>query len=251
MNLLLSLRAEFRKTKRTAVWPFALGAAAFIPVMYFFNGFDSNDPELITDPWGSLVRKGFFAFGGGIFPLFTTLCCALVPQIEYRNDTWKQVRITPQPPLLLFFGKYVQILLILLYTLVLFNAMLFAAAGGKHLLHPGLGYGNHPFDPKPWLVLNGRIFVSLLGLSALYFWLGLRFRNFIVPVATGFVFWLLGCWLLFDAEVDAAAVIPHTLPALVVTDEKTGNWLPVELTSLVYGAGFLVLGYIDFRRMKH
>ncbi|RYY62832.1 MAG: hypothetical protein EOO12_13230, partial [Chitinophagaceae bacterium] len=218
MTLLLSLRSEFRKTKRTASWPFALLAAAFVPVLFLLSGAgtDGINPDTIKDPWGEFFNKGFMVFGGAVLPLFIILCGTLLPQVEYRNDTWKQVRITPQSPALLFTAKYTQYLLLLLLVQVTFNLLMFAAAGILHWRQPLFGFGAHPLDWMHWLGLNSRLSVAILGLSSMHFWLGLRARNFLLPVGVGLALWFMSLYVLFEGNSALTNYLPQAYPMISV-----------------------------------
>ncbi|RYY85861.1 MAG: hypothetical protein EOO15_15925 [Chitinophagaceae bacterium] len=253
MTLLLhSLRSEFRKTKRTASWAFALFAALFVPAIFMLVGFgtDGVDPQTMKDPWRSMLSKGFMIFGGAVLPLFTILCATLLPQIEYRNDTWKQVRITPQSPLRLFTVKYLQLLLMVTLVLVLFNALLFVAAGYLQWREPAIALGKRSFDWAYWLRLNGNLFTSILGLVSVQFFLGIRFRNFLVPVGVGFLLWVLGMMLLFDLHSSIGGYIPHVYPLANTMADPESTWVMERAGSLAYFAVFLLAAFYDFKRRK-
>jgi hypothetical protein len=43
---------------------------------------------------------------------------------------------------------------------------------------------------KWFLALNANIYISILAISAFQFWLGVRFKNFIIPLAIGTGLWM-------------------------------------------------------------
>src|SRR4030095_6021798 len=98
MSFFLSLQSELLKTKRTpAVWISIIGAV-LIPGFLFFIYLIKADEimEYLKSPWEVHIGMGWKSAGFLFFPMFTILICALVPQIEYRNNTWKQVYALPQ-----------------------------------------------------------------------------------------------------------------------------------------------------------
>src|SRR5688572_17778639 len=97
MNLAISLRSEVLKSRTISVVCFTIFAAAFGPFMSLldlvFDGFDSENPsEILND----LMVKKFQATAGLVLPFFIILICTLLPQIEHKNNTWKQLLTSPQ-----------------------------------------------------------------------------------------------------------------------------------------------------------
>ena len=97
MKFLTALRSEILKTKRTASFYFTLAGAAPIPAIFLLNvltgGGDLN--AIRKDPLNGIFELGLERNGVMFLPLFVILVCTLLPQIEYRNNTWKQVFAAP------------------------------------------------------------------------------------------------------------------------------------------------------------
>jgi hypothetical protein len=98
MNLLIGIRTELLKTKRSASLYVALAAAAFGPLMssldiFLDEGISPDDEKIILS---KMFIDKFQMTSFVMFPLFVILICTLLPQIEYRNQAWKQVLTTPQ-----------------------------------------------------------------------------------------------------------------------------------------------------------
>src|SRR5688500_17806722 len=97
MNLGISLRSELLKT-RAASFYLTLVAAAAGPVVYLLNIiFDEGeiDPSQ-KDPLNAIFKILSDMNGTALFPLFIILICTMLPQMEYRNNTWKQLFASPQ-----------------------------------------------------------------------------------------------------------------------------------------------------------
>lgn len=97
MSLIVALRSELLKTRRTASLYLTIAAAAFGPLITMFEmlieGVQKNDPTKI---FNLLFIEEFQVTGLLALPLFLILVCTLLPQVEYINNTWKQVLTAPQ-----------------------------------------------------------------------------------------------------------------------------------------------------------
>ena len=121
MNLLISLRSEVLKTKRNAAFYFTLIGAAIIPFMFLLNSLTHGLPDeddSNKDPLNAIFKLSSQMLGIGIFPLFIVLVCTLLSQIEYKNNTWKQVLTSPQTKMNVFLAKFLNIHLLILLFLV-------------------------------------------------------------------------------------------------------------------------------------
>src|SRR5687768_11596521 len=97
MKLLTALRSEMLKTKKTTSIYFTLVVATIIPAILLLNVLTGGgDLKALEDPLNDLFKMGVERNGLMFFPLFVILVCTLLPQIEYRNNTWKQVFASPQ-----------------------------------------------------------------------------------------------------------------------------------------------------------
>src|SRR5260221_1484084 len=124
MSFPISLEAEILKTRRSAAFWLSVIGAGFTPaiffLMYFFN------PEVFTvrlkdQPWQSHFSNGWQSLSAFLLPMFIILICSLIPQIEYKNNTWKQVFASPQSLGNIFFSKFMTIHLMILFCFSLFN----------------------------------------------------------------------------------------------------------------------------------
>src|ERR1700730_1202400 len=95
----LNTRAEMLKTKRTAaVWLSLLGAA-FVPIVYciaFIAKPDFFVPKTKPDAWGFLIGQNWKVAAIFLLPMYVILISSLLVQVEYRNNTWKQVYTSPR-----------------------------------------------------------------------------------------------------------------------------------------------------------
>src|SRR5687767_3775007 len=115
-----------------------------------------------------------------LFPLFVILICTLLPQIEYRNNTWKQVFASPQTKGNVFLAKFMNVHLLMLVFLIATHLFMFLTIAGVNFIKPTLNLFKHPLNGTTVLVNAANAYILLLAVCAIQFWLGLRFRNFIV-----------------------------------------------------------------------
>ena len=108
MSFAIAARAELLKTKRTAsVWLTVLGAG-FIPALFltaYLANPDKSVPQLQLNPWGVHFKWAWNALSFFLFPMYIILISSLIPQIEFKNNTWKQVFAAPQSVATIFFSK--------------------------------------------------------------------------------------------------------------------------------------------------
>jgi hypothetical protein len=110
---------------------------------------------------------------------------SLVVQIEYTNNTWKQVYASPRSYADIYFSKFFVALSLIVLWIVLLS--LFIIISGYILETANNDYvfsGN----PIPWKTLSTiavRMFVAVFGITAIQYWISLRFRNFVTPIGIG------------------------------------------------------------------
>src|SRR5919112_5818050 len=112
MSLVISTSSEILKTKRTASFRLSIIGASFLPVLlfivYVFKA-DTMVRELGKEPWESHLSIGFEILNSFIFPMYIILICSMIPQIEYKNNTWKQVYASPQAIGTIYFSKFITV----------------------------------------------------------------------------------------------------------------------------------------------
>jgi hypothetical protein len=185
MKLLTALRSELLKTKRTAAFYFTLIAAALIPAIFLLNVLTGGGDlaAISKDPLNTMFEMDTERSGLVFFPIFVILVSVLLPQIEIRNNTWKQVLTSPQTKTNVFLAKFLNINLLILLFLIANLAFMSLAIVVTHFSIPTLNLFHQPFDATRLLVRIADSYVTMLALCAFQFWLGLRFRNFIIPTA--------------------------------------------------------------------
>ena len=251
MTFPIAIKGELLKTKRTSVIYIAIITAAIIPlIMLFFN---AEEPEamksLKQDPWNIYFEDGSQPLNLVFLPLFIILITSLVPQLEHRNNTWKQVLASPQSKFNIYFSKFLIIQLLILLFLVVYNILVTFSLFGVHTFRSNLSLFSHSMNWKKFLTLNANIYISILAISAFQFWLGVRFKNFIIPLAIGFGLWMTAITMVGIYKWEHADKFPFAFPFMTIQPEyKT---LPfVMWSSFVYCILFYLIGFLDFAKSK-
>lgn len=211
MNLFISVKSELLKTKRTASFYITIIAAVFGPFIslldvIFDDGIAADKEKII---FNEMMTEKFQVTGLAMFPMFVVLICTLLPQIEYKNNAWKQVLTSAQTKGNVFMAKFINIHLLILVFLVINLLAMFLTVVVLHFMEPSLNILNQPVNGYYIVMLRINSYVDLLAISTIQFWLGLRFKNFIVPIAIGISCWFIGTILVFQFQSGFAAYF-HT-----------------------------------------
>ena len=248
MNLLLSLRSEVVKTRWTASYYLTLAAAAFGPFMSMMDIiFDGIEPGSRNRLFSKLMINSFEPVGFLVFPFFLILICTLLPQIEFKNNTWKQVLASPQSKANVFLAKFMNIQWLILLFLLMSQIMMLVAVVIVHLMEPDLNVLNQPVN---WWEVFRKVsnsYLSLQALCAIQFWLGLRFKNFIKPIGIGIGLWFAGSLMALEAKSSLAPYFPYSFHAYSFSQVHPKTYDYIGL-SIAYAVVFLLLGFLDFKR---
>ena len=147
MSFLVSLRSERLKISRTASFYLAFGAAAFTPVISMLDLiFDGVGPEHRNDIFNEMFTSRFGMTGALSFPIFIILVCTLLPQIEYKNNTWKQVLTSPQTKGNVFLSKFITVQLLIILFIVINQLLVPVSAVILHFKEASLNVLNQPLN---------------------------------------------------------------------------------------------------------
>lgn len=251
MSLAVSLRSELLKTKRTASFYLTVLAAVFGPLMSLLDIIlDGVDDEHRNTLLNEMFTRRFQVTGLMVLPVFIILISTLLPQIEYRNNTWKQVLASPQKKSSVFFSKLVNIQILVLLFLGLTQLMMLITAVITHFAHPSLHLLQQQVDGKLVAMILVNSYVASLGMAAIQFWLGLKFRSFIAPIGIGVACWFVGTILVVQVKSSVVGYFPYSHAAYGNVPNFTNKFTSIGWISIVYAVVFLVIGFLDFRRKR-
>ncbi|RYZ25616.1 MAG: hypothetical protein EOO10_17795 [Chitinophagaceae bacterium] len=251
MNLAISLRSEILKTRRTASLYFTLIGAAIVPFIFLFNVLLDDDLDgTKKDPLNGIFKLQAEMNGIAFFPWFIILVCTLLPQIEYRNNTWKQVFTSPFAKSTIYLSKFLNIQLLLLLFLVSTHLFMLIALVVANLIDPALDLFARPLNGFNVLANAYNAYISMMAICTIQFWMGLRFKNFIVPIAIGLALWLIGIVLVLEYKSSLGNYFPYSFQIFHTFPKYKSSLNQVAWTSCGYAGFFLLVGFLDFRRRR-
>jgi hypothetical protein len=206
--------------------------------------------RLYADPWQIYFKISLQMVIGMILPLYMILICTLLAQVEYRNNTWKQVFGSPQSEVTVFISKFLNLQFLIISFLLLNVIFLFLAAFLLNSIDSKLDLLHKYLDWQHLAALLSKTFVCSLAISSIQFWMSLRFRNFILPLAIGFVLWLAGIMMVFEYKSISKEWYPYSY-LIMIAFPGFEHLYPVLLrNALILMGVFLAGGFFDFKRRK-
>ena len=188
MKFIYSLHSEWLKTKRSAASWLCLIGGFFIPLIYLI-GFIINHKSIngyTPNIWEQYFMQLWTNMGVFLLPMGVILVSSLITQMEYKNNTWKQVHTTPQSYTTIFFSKFSVILLLTVKFFIFFNIGILLSGIIPCLLF------DHQF-PKEGIPLvyflkgNLKFFITCLPIIAIQYLISLKYKNFLVSIGVGLV----------------------------------------------------------------
>lgn len=182
-------KSEWLKTRRTTAFWLVVSGGLFIPaILIAIRIINSNELVAIYKSnffWENLFSKSWQIMAVFLLPMGVILSTSLLTQIEYRNNTWKQLHTTPQRYSLIFVTKLTVILVMMLQFFVLFNLGIYLSG-----IIPALFYNNIHFSAQPipymrFLKINVQFFIDCLPIVALQLLIALQFKNFMISLGAG------------------------------------------------------------------
>src|SRR5918993_775408 len=117
MDFINSFQSEWLKKKRSlASWLVIVGAfftPSIILMSRIKNAGKLSAVYVSNDFWQKLWHQTWESMAAFLLPIGIILAVSLITQIEYKNNTWKQLHATPQRFLTIFSAKFVVILIML------------------------------------------------------------------------------------------------------------------------------------------
>jgi len=252
-SFILNTKAEFLKSKRTAAFWLTIVGAAFIPVINFISLVTRPDHFVRVfkdDPWQHTINENWEAAGIFLLPMYVILITSLVVQIEYRNNTWKQVYTLPRTLADIFLSKFIVIHSLILFCFIQFMASIILAACAANLVQKQYTFFDHAVPWKQMFLLIVKTYFSVLAMTSIQYWLSLRFRNFIIPVGIGLGLLITG---LIIHSWDHLYYYPYMYPAIsfIRNFEKIPAFISkAQLFNVIWFVMVLLIGFFDLVQRK-
>lgn len=214
LHFIPGIKAESMKVRRTPAFWLTLGGAGFIPLVNFIRLVGRPDvfvPRMKDNTWMAHVHDSWAPAASFLLPLYVILLVSLIAQIEYGNNTWKQVYACPRTYADIFFSKFIVVNFLLVACFVFFTLLI--VLSGYAVWGVNRDYNFHS-DPIPWAHLTrvaGKMYLSVLGITALQFALSIHIRNFVTPLGIGIAL-LIGGFMI--RQWEHIAYYPYMHPLL-------------------------------------
>jgi lantibiotic transport system permease protein len=239
MTFIYSVQSEWLKKKHSAASWLAICGGFLVPVILAV-GFTMEAGSLkriyaSAGFWNFVQARAWPAMGMFLLPMGVILATSLVAQLEFRNNTWKQLHTTPQKLGAIFFAKLVVIMAMMLQFFILFNIGVAVSA----LIPPlvtDLPFPAAEFPLIKILKTSGLFFIDCLPIIALQFLVSLQFKNFLVPIGTGLAFYVASMLAL---SWKYCHIVPYTYCALNFKDNR-GNLDP-SVNTHAWALGYFVV----------
>ena len=240
-----SLESELLKTKRSSAAWLTIFGGLLLPAIFLLANLMSHTPGAIPieHVWEKHFLRVWQNMALFLLPIGVILVSSLLTQIEYINNTWKQLHTTPQSLNTIFFAKIFVILISILRFFILFNIGILLSG-----FVTGLIYDDIPFLKQgiPFLFLfktNIKFFICCLPIVSLQYLLGMHIKNYVVPIGIGMSIFISS---LIGYSWKYVFLLPYNYCGLnffSITDH-TATKFNIYMYSLFFFIFFLFINYI-------
>ncbi len=235
-----SFSAEWLKKRRSfASWLVLIGGS-FIPFItaIIFIVYPKQLMKVHAAPhfWVSMFEKSWQSMAFMLLPMGIVLAVSLVTQLEFRNNTWKQLHTTPVSFASIYFSKLAVLILMMLQLFIVFNIAIYVSAVIPSLLNSKTPFPTYAIDFVHFLKENTKYFIICLPLLALQYIISLQFKNFMIPIGIGLALVVGG---LIALSWKYVYTIPSAYTALHFLNSKSP--LPPAHNLLLWSTGYFLL----------
>lgn len=208
ISFINSFASEWLKKKRTATSLLTVIGSLLIPMIVLVARMDDAGSlaaeNRLPRLWEKLYSRNWQLMGLLLLPMGVVLATSLITQLEFRNNTWKQLCTTPQSLTTIFLAKLAVILVMLVEFFLLFTLGIWLTGALPCLFFRSVPYPAEAFPVQGFFSGSTRFFLDILPVVALQYLLSLRFKNFLVPLGAGLglyvasmiaVHWRHGYWI--------------------------------------------------------
>lgn len=252
MMFIHSFQSEWLKRKRSLASWLVVAGALFTPAIILLARIKNYDglPKLYAaeDFWQRSLVQSWESMAVFLLPVGVILATGLICQIEFKNNTWKQLHTTPQSLTTIYLAKFLVIIVMLAQVFILFNIAVYLSALIPAILFSSVPYPTAPLPFEQLWGMSVNFFIDCLPIVALQYLISLHFKNFLVPVGTGFAIWFLGVGLL---SWKYSYLLPYNhgpVSFMQMSGHFANRAIPVnmELLALVYFVVFFVAGWFMY-----
>lgn len=239
-NFINCLGAEWIKKRRSlASWLVIIGGF-FIPLVnlliFLFYPKQIINMHKSGNFWKLISDNAWQSMAFMLLPMGIVLAVSLITQLEFKNNTWKQLHTAPPSFAHIYFSKLLVILLMLAQLFILFNIGIYLSAVIPTVFNNNIPFPDYRIDAGYLLKQNAMYFIVSLPLVALQYLISLRFKNFLIPVGAGLVLVVGGLMALSWEYIFA---VPSAYSALYFLQSESG--VPPAHSLLLWSLGYFVV----------
>lgn len=246
MNFIHCFQAEWIKKKNSlASWLVIIGGFFTPAIMTSINLYRASATRVAlkgTGYWSDHWFNSWESIAMFLLPMGIILSTSLVTQIEYKNNTWKQLHTSPQLFTNIFLAKLAVIVVMLLQFFLLFNVGTYLSGVIPVLFIKDAAYPAAFIPVKAIAYTSAIYFITSLPIIALQFLISLQYKNFLIPIGVG-----MGIWIASIAALPwkYSYFLPYSHGSLYYLKAagRLTKQLPIHEMALSYFIGFTVLSY--------
>jgi len=148
-----------------------------------------------------------------VFPMVLLSVVSLVVHVENKADSWRMLLTLPNSRWQLLLTKLIISIFLLGVVMVLFLFSTYILAFPIYWIHPETEFMYYTPDFPGILSDSARLFVYSLGIIGIQFLIALTFKNQILPLSLGIIFFVLG-FIFSMAFISIAVYFPYSFPLL-------------------------------------
>lgn len=253
LSFVHSFQAEWLKRKRSAASWLVIIGGFFIPLImllaqiFYTEKFPTDSPTF----WENLINQSWQPMALFLLPLGIILTTSLITQLEHKNNTFKQVFAAPIGFGTIFFSKLTMIFLMLIQLFVLFDLGVILSGIIPALILPSVDFPTESIPVLYLLKMNVSFFVACLPIVGLQYILGIRFRNFMVPLGIGLGLFIVS---MFGLNWEYNYVIPYAYSSLTFLVALNSNFsqppVSISVLSTICFTVILIAGYLLYFARK-
>jgi hypothetical protein len=254
MVIFNSFQSEWIKKKGSSASWLTIFGALFIPgiiltrrILAAEKLIGNNSSEKI---WNTLYNQCWNYVSIIVLPIGIILTASLLSQIEYRNNSWKQVHTTPQSFTVLFFAKFCISITLLIQFFLLFNIGIVLTGILPAVIFADVPFPKQDFPYKAFFLGNATFFLYSLPILSLQHLLSIHIRNFMVPIGIGIAMVIAS---LIAVSWEYGFLLPYTYCSMqfLIHDNRIDPNVNIYGWSVGYFVLFTVLNYILYIKQKN
>jgi hypothetical protein len=251
-----SLESEWIKKKRSlSSWLIVIGALFTPTIIVIARLARPETLEKIYQAdtfWIDHWKNCWESMAIFLLPIGLMLAASLITQLEYKNNTWKQLHTSPLRYTTIYFSKLTILIVMMLQFFVLFNIMIFLSAMIPPLIYTQVPFPSAPMNISFMLRENTYYFMDCLPIVSLQYLISLNYKNFLVPLGVGFLLWIIS---IATITWDYGFCVPYiyTMFNFLKANATRKIHFPTfsfHFIALGYFVIFTTVGYIFYVRKK-